>query len=69
MGRMGRKSKGERGLVICRPSLRLSEAVRAEARKRNLSISDYAASALAEHLGMPEEAPIQPERAQLPMTG
>ena len=66
---MGRKSKGERALIVCRTSLRLSQAVRAEASKRNLSISAYTATVLAEHLGMPEEAPDQPVGEELPLTG
>ncbi|MDN5797207.1 MAG: hypothetical protein L0H79_15835 [Intrasporangium sp.] len=66
---MGRKSKGDRALLGCRTSVRVAEAVRRDADRLNLSVSAYIATALAERLGMPEEAPERPQGEELPLTG
>lgn len=70
MGRMGRKSKGPRELLGCRPSERLAQAVRREAAAHSMSISAYITTVLADKLHMPEEAPEKQGQAEeLPLTG
>lgn len=67
---MGRHSKGKRTLLGCRATERLDLAVRAEAVRRHMTISDYIATVLAQELRLPEEVPPQDHQGQeLPLTG
>ena len=67
---MGRPSKGSRALLGCRAPHRLDKAVRDAAADAGMSINDYMVTVLAEHLGMPDQAPGQhTAQERLPMTG
>ncbi len=70
-GTGGRPSKGERDLLVTRPAVPVGQAIRTRADACGLTISEYVASVLAEHVGLPDLAPAaKPKRDQeLPMTG
>ncbi|MET4224529.1 hypothetical protein ABIC85_001771 [Oerskovia enterophila] len=58
MANLGRPSKGERDHLVTRPSVRLGKTVREAFEASSYdSLSDYLAAVLAEHHGVPEEAP------------
>ncbi len=67
----GRYSKGERHLMASRPPKAVADLVIERATKAGATYSDYIASVLAEHVGLPELAPLPPEKLdqELPMTG
>ena len=64
--RKGRASKGERDLFLTRTTVPVGQSVRASAEREGyLSLSDYVAAVLAEHEGMPDQAPQpRPRSAQ-----
>lgn len=66
--RGGRPSKGERGHLVSRPPADLDQAVREEADRLGLYVSDYIANVLAEKLGFPPVAAPTASTAQLQMT-
>lgn len=70
-GSGGRPSKGERDLLVTRPAAPIGQAIRARADASELTISEYIARLLAEHVGLPDLAPaVEPKHDQeLPMTG
>ena len=53
----GRPSKGDRDLLVTRPSRAVGDAVRARADAAGLTISDYVAALLATVHDLPEHAP------------
>jgi hypothetical protein len=48
---IGRPSKGDRGEIKCRALLPVYEEIRRRAADRGMSISQYAADVLAQHVG------------------
>ena len=66
--RVGRPSKGDRGHLVSRPPAALDRAVRDEAERQGLYVSDYIANVLAEKLGFPPVAATGAMESQLQMT-
>jgi len=69
--RGGRKSKGERDALHVRVDPLISEAVRARAAERHMSVNDFVASVLGREVGMANlapEAPILPKPEELPIS-
>lgn len=60
----GRRSKGDRDAFYTRPPRAIGERIRVEADRLGVSYSDYIAALVADQLGMREEAPTLPDRAQ-----
>lgn len=51
---MAQPHKGDRAQIMCRPLLPVYEEVRARATAKGISMSQYAADVLAEHVGRPD---------------
>lgn len=69
--RGGRKSKGEREALHTRVDPLVSEAVRARAADRGMSLNDFVASVLAREVGMTNlapQAPIRQKPEELPIS-
>lgn len=65
---MGQPHKGERVLLQTRPHREVWEAVHAAARNAGLSVSQYVADVLAEHVGHPELVrDLGRDRGELPL--
>ncbi len=56
-GTGGRPSKGDRDLIVSRPSRAVGDAVRQRADEAGLTISDYVAAVLADAHGLSQHAP------------
>jgi hypothetical protein len=54
---MPRPSKGDRDAILTRPVTKIGDAVRHEAYASGMSISDYVAMVLANHVGLGDLAP------------
>lgn len=48
---MAQPHKGDRAQIMCRPVLPVYEEIRARAAARGMSMSQYAADVLAQHVG------------------
>jgi len=59
----GRPSKGDRDAMMIRPARSLGTLVREEAERRDMTISDYVATLLAEAHDRPDLAPTPPRRS------
>ena len=69
---MAQPHKGQRRLIARRPPQRVAEVIQARAAECDVSVSEYVASVLAAHVGLPDVAPMpKPQTPQegLPLTG
>lgn len=68
---MPQPHKGERDLVISRPPKVVADAVKAQAHKQGMSVSEYVARILADHHELHDAMPpVKPrQQKELPLTG
>ena len=65
----GRRSKGERRLVVTRLATDIADQVAAAAEQRGLTVSDYLATLVYSDLGLPAPPSTPPAaQAQLPLS-
>ena len=68
----GRPSKGDRDVMVTRPPALVGRAIRRLADERGISISEYIAAVLSDHVGRPELMPMPPapsrSESELPLT-
>ena len=65
----GRRSKGERRLVVTRLATDIADQVAAAAEQRGLTVSDYLATLVYSDLGLPLPPSTQPaDQDQLPLS-
>ncbi|KQO98730.1 hypothetical protein [Leifsonia sp. Leaf264] len=67
---MSQKWKGPRHTITARVSETLAGALRDRASELGIPVGDLVAIGMAEYMGMPEQAPKQPDptRVELPIT-
>lgn len=64
---MAQPHKGDRAQIMCRPVLPVYEEIRRRASARGMSMSQYAADVLAEHVGRPDLVRELAAREGLPL--
>jgi hypothetical protein len=65
----GRRSKGERRLVVTRLPTEIADRVALAADERGMTVSDYLATLVYSDLGLPVPPSTQPaDQAQLPLS-
>ena len=65
----GRRSKGERRLVVTRLATDIADQVAEAAAQRGMTVSDYLAALVYSDLGLPVPPSTQPaDQAQLPLS-
>jgi hypothetical protein len=65
----GRRSKGERRLVVTRVAPEIADRVAAAAEERGMTVSDYLATLVYSDLDIPLPPPVQPTgQMQLPIS-
>ena len=65
----GRRSKGERRLVVTRLATDIADQVAEAAAQRGMTVSDYLAALVYSDLGLPLPPATQPaDQAQLPLS-
>jgi hypothetical protein len=64
----GRRSKGERRLVVTRLATDIADQVVAAAAERGMTVSDYLATLVYRELGIPVAPPEPTAQTQLPLS-
>lgn len=64
---MAQPHKGDRAQIMCRPVVPVYEEIRRRAAARGMSMSQYAADVLAEHVGRPDLVRELADREGLPL--
>ena len=66
-GGMAQPHKGDRAQIMCRPALDVYAEIRSRASARGMSMSQYAADVLAQHVGRPDLVRDLGDREVLPL--
>ena len=64
----GRRSKGERRLVVTRLATEVADQVAAAAELRGMTVSDYLATLVYSDLGLPPPVTEPADQPQLPLS-
>lgn len=64
----GRRSKGERRLVVTRLATEIADQVAAAAEQRGMTVSDYLARLVYSDLGLPPPSAEPADQPQLPLS-